>query len=202
MAENTQPYARRRLFPGASGDLLVWPLAHKAELAIGLLAATAAALFASAPWTIAVLGGTAVLLLSMAESEVFLLFAIFLMPLAWAPQWNVPVRDVPVAFRSLVIVGFFLGRLLRGQLGTKVLLRPALTQASLLFLCVTTAPALLAIRDLTRESARSLWSLFTFVGFYFVVLAWADSPRRIRRMLQVLLFSTIFTAVCSVGVRW
>jgi putative inorganic carbon (hco3(-)) transporter len=198
MAENTQHYARQNMLSPASGSLLRWILAHKAELAIGILAATASALFASAPWTIAVLGGTAVLALSVTESEAFLLFVIFLMPFAWALQWNVPVRDVPVALRSLVIIGFFLGRLLRGQLGMKRLLNPVLTRASLLFLCVVTAPALLAIGGLTRESARSLWALFTFVGFYFVVLAWADSQRRVRRILQVLLFSTIITAVFAI----
>src|SRR5712691_1039784 len=198
MAENTEHYARGRLFPGAPGDIFVWTWVHKAELVVGVLAATAAALFAFAPWTIAFLGAAIVLALSIAESESFLLFAIFVMPFAWVLQWNVPVRDVPVAFRSLVIVGFFLGRLLRGQLGMKQLLRPALTQASLLFLCVATVSALLAIGGLTRESARSLWTLFTFVGFYFVVLSWADSPRRVRRILQVVLFSTIITAVFAI----
>jgi O-antigen ligase len=108
------------------------------------------------------------------------------------------VRDVSVAFRSFVIVGFFVGRMLRGQLGVKALLRPALTKASLLFLCVATAAALLGIGDFTRESARALWTLFTSVGFYFVILSWVDSPQRTRRIFQVLLLSTIVTAAFAI----
>src|SRR5438093_1075958 len=198
LAKNAQQYANRSLVPPTSNDLFYRVWAHKAELAVGVLAAGVATLFVTAPWAIAVLGGAAVLTLSIVESEAVLLLAIFLMPLGWTLQWNVPVRDVCVAFRSLVIIGFFLGRLLRGQLGVRVLLRPALTQASLLFLCVAIAPALLGTGDLTLESARSLWALFTSLGFYFVILSWVDSPQRIRRILQVLLFSTIVTAVFAI----
>ena len=198
MAENTQHYAGRRLFPRASGDLLVWTWAHKAELAVGTLAASAAALFVSAHWIIAVVGGVVVLALSIAESEGILLLAVFFVPLGWALQWNVPVRDVPVAFRTLVIVGFFLGRLLRGWQRVAGLLRPALSRASLLFLCTAAASTMWGAGEFTHESARSLWTLSTFVGFYFVVLAWADSPQRVRKILQVLLCSTIVTAAFAI----
>jgi putative inorganic carbon (hco3(-)) transporter len=198
MAKNAQHYASRGLLPPASGDLFYGAWANKAALVLGILAAGAAGLFVTVHWTIAVLGGVAVVLLSIAESEAFLLFAIFLMPLGWTLQWNVPVRDVSVAFRSLVIVGFFLGRFLRGQLGVRRLLHPVLTQASLLFLCVAIASALLGSGGLTLESARALWALFTSVGFYFVVLSWADSPQRIRRILRVLLYSTIITAAFAI----
>jgi O-antigen ligase len=67
-----------------------------------------------------------------------------------------------------------------------------------LFLCVGIAPALLGIENLTRESARALWTLFTSVGFYFVILSWADSPHRIRRIFQALFFSTIVTAAFAI----
>jgi len=67
-----------------------------------------------------------------------------------------------------------------------------------LFLCVAIAPALLGIENLTRESARALWTLFTSVGFYFVILSWADSPQRIRRIFQALFFSTIVTAAFAI----
>jgi hypothetical protein len=198
MNNNPRHYASPALLPSATGDVLHRPWAHKAELVLGILAASAAGLFVSAHWTIAALGGVAVLLFSIAECEAFLLFAIFLMPLGWTLQWNVPVRDVSVAFRSLVIVGFFLGRLVRGQLGVGWLLRPGLTQASLLFLCMATTSALLGTGGLTVESARALWALFTSVGFYFVVLSWTDSPQRIQRIFRVLLFSTIVTAAFAI----
>ena len=198
MNDNPQHYASHDLLLSASGDRLYRPWGHKAEIVLAILAASAAGMFVSAHWTIAALGGVAVLLFSIAESEAFLLFAIFLIPLGWTLQWNLPVRDVSVAFRSLVIVGFFLGRLVRGQLGVGWLLRPGLTRASLLFSGVAIASALLGTGGFTVEAARALWALFTSVGFYFVVLSWADSPQRIRKIFRVLLFSTIMTAAFAI----
>lgn len=195
MAENAQDFTRRRLLSIALSGLLHWIWIRRAEVTIGAFAAGAVAAFLSAHWTMVVLGGVAVLTLSFVESERFLLLAIFLLPLEWTLSGDVPVRDVPVVFRSLVIVGFIAGRLVRGQLRTRETLRPALTRISLLFLCAVTVPVLFRVGGLTRESVRALWTLFTCVGFYFVILSWVDSPQRARRILRVLLISTIVTAV-------
>lgn len=166
----------------------------KAAVVCAVVGAAAAAVFVCAHWSVALVGAIIVVTLSAMENEPLLLLVIFLLPLRLLLQWNVPVREVFLALRALVIIGFFLGRLLRGQLGLRGLLRPTLTRASLLFLCAATASALLGNGGLTEESARALWILFTCVGFYFVILSWADSPRRIGRILHVLLFSTIITA--------
>jgi putative inorganic carbon (HCO3(-)) transporter len=40
--------------------------------------------------------------------------------------------------------------------------------------------------------------LITFVGFYFVILAWVDSPQRMRKVLWTLLISTLATSVFAV----
>ena len=194
MAENTLEFTRRRLLSLAVSDLPRWIWTRRAEVTIGAFAAGAAAAFLSAHWTMVVLGGVAVLALSFVESERFLLLAIFFLPLEWTLSGDVPVRDVPVVFRSLVIVGFIVGRLVRGQLRMRETLRPALTRISLLFLCAVTVPMLFRVGGLTRESVRALWTLFTCIGFYFVILSWVDSPQRARRVLRLLLFSTIVTA--------
>jgi O-antigen ligase len=38
----------------------------------------------------------------------------------------------------------------------------------------------------------------SYIGFFFLVSAWADSPERVRKILRVLLYSTIITAVFAV----
>lgn len=167
---------------------------NKAVLACAAVSTMATALFVCVPWTVAVVGAMIVLSLSAMENEPFLLIVIFLMPLRWLLQWDVPVREVFLVFRTLVIVGFFLGRLVRGQLGLRGLLRPSLTQASVLFLCVAVAPAILGRGVITHDTARSLLTLCTYIGFYFVILSWADSPQRVHKILLVLLYSTILTA--------
>jgi O-antigen ligase len=198
MIEDTQNFTRHNLLAPGLSHLLHQIWAYKAELGFAALAASAAGLFVSAHWTIAAVVGVAVLALSFSESEAFLLLAIFLLPLEWTLSGSVPVRDMPVVFRSLVIVGFILGRVVRGQLRMGRLLRPGLTQASLLFLCAVTVPVLFGVGGLTRESVRALWTVFTCIGFYFVILSWADSPERAQRVLRVLLFATIVTAAFAV----
>jgi O-antigen ligase len=192
MAENTQGY----LFPRARLPFLGAPLqAPKAALVLGSLGAGLAALFISAHWSIALAGGAAVLLLSAVESERFLLLVIFLMPVEWMVPNAVPVRDMYVLLHALVIMGFFVGQLLRGRARIGHLFRPVLSRASLLFLSVALASTIFAKGELSRESARADFDLVAYVGSYFVVVAWVDSRERIRKVLWTLLFSTIVTAV-------
>jgi len=45
---------------------------------------------------------------------------------------------------------------------------------------------------------NSLYRTGSYLGFFFVVLAWADSPVKIRKILSLLLYSTIITAVFAI----
>ena len=195
MANNTQdcPFPSPRL--PVSGATLEHLGGHKTALALGMVASGAAALFISAHWSIALAGAVAVLVLSAIESEAFLLFVIFLMPFGWMLPGAMAVRNVHVVFHALVVVGFFAGRLLRGQARKGHLFHPMVSRASLWFLCAAVAPTILRKGELTHESLRSDWDLVAFVGFYFVVLAWVDSRQRLRKVLWALLFSTVVTAV-------
>lgn len=85
------------------------------ELIIGILASLAAAAFICVHWSVAVVGGLAILALSFAENEQFILWVIFLLPVGRIVSADVPVKNVTVALRVLVVAGFFLGRLFRGQ---------------------------------------------------------------------------------------
>ncbi len=150
-------------------------------LALGLMGAGAAALFICAHWSIALVGAVAVLVLSAMESEAFLLFVIFLMPFAWV------LKGVHVTCLSLCVVWWLLGSSLAGccgdRHGIRHLFRPAMSRASLLFLCAAVASTILGKGGLTYESVRAVYQLATYVGFYFVVLAWVDSRQRIRKVL-------------------
>lgn len=166
-----------------------------ASLAVTLVGAGAIALFISAPWSIALVAAAAVLVLSAMENEAFLLFVVFLMPLGWMLPGTTMLRSAHVVLHALVVVGFFSGKLLRRQLRMRSLLNPVASRASLLFFCAALASTMLAKGEPTRESTRALANLLTFVGFYFVVLGWLNSPLRIRKVLWALLLSTMVTAL-------
>lgn len=168
---------------------------HKAALALGLAGSGIAALFVSAHWTISISAATVVLVLSALESEAFLLFVVFVTPFVWVLQADVVLRNVSVGLRSLVVIGYFAGKFLRGETRIGYLFCPTVSKASLLFLCAAIAPTILGKGELTHQSARDLYQLSTFIAFYFVVLAWANSSQRISKIVWALLSSTVITAL-------
>ncbi len=198
MAESTQDY----LYPNPQlrppSKLLPDLGGNTAAAALGLAGALAAVLLFSAPLIIAILGGITILALSFMESEAFLLLIIFLTPLGWILSVDLPGHDVPVALRFLVIVGFFAGKLSRGQARLRNIFRPALSRASLWFLCLVAATTIIGHKGLTHESVRDIYVLGTFVGFYFVVLAWVETRERLHKVLWVVLTSTLVTAIFAI----
>jgi O-antigen ligase len=191
MAENAQPHPLHSVPHSASGELLG---GGKAKLALIIAAAVAAALFVCVHWSIALVGAVAILALSAAESEPFLLLVIFLTPISWILNGDVLLRNVPVTLHVLVAIGFFLGRLWRGRLDAKRLLSPSLTKASFLFVGTTVASVTFGGIPWTHGSAGSLYEVASYLGFFLVILAWADSQQRIRKILGAVFFSTIVTA--------
>jgi len=191
MAENTQDW----LFPSPRLPVSGRPLedfgGHRTALALGLLGAGLTGLFFFAHWSILLVGAVVVLVLSAMESEPFLLFMIFMIPLGWSLKTEGLLRDTPSIVRSLVIVGFFLSRLCRGRLGVRRLLSSFPARASLFFFGVITVPI---IFGWMHYSTHFLWT-GSCIGFFFLVSEWADSPERIRKILSVLLYSAIITVV-------
>ena len=195
MANNTPgyPFPPPRLL--VSGELLEGFGGLKAALALGLVGAGLTALFIFAPLSFTLVGAVAVLVLSAVESEPFLLFIIFLLPLSWIASAGGQRHDVPSLVRILATLGFFLSRLWRGRLGVRQLLGSSPARASLFFLAAIVLSMIFVKGGWTRYSSSGLRALESYVGFFFVVSAWADSPGRVRKILSLLLYSTIITAV-------
>jgi len=76
-----------------------------------------------APWTIVIVGAAIVFTLSFVESEPFFLLVIFLLPVNVILAGDSVVHDMGVALRMLVVVGFFLGKLIRQELDVRAQLR-------------------------------------------------------------------------------
>jgi putative inorganic carbon (HCO3(-)) transporter len=186
-----------QLFP-VSGATLERVKGWALPLVFGLLGVGLAGLFFTAPGDVALLAAAGVFAFSALENEAFLLFVMFLMPVGVELAGDVPVRDMHVAFHGLVVAGFFAGRLLRRGVDVRSLFRPAVSRASLLFLCVAVVPTILDKGKLTHQSLRSDLGLAAFVGFYFLILAWVNSRERLHKVLRALLLSTAFTALFAV----
>ncbi len=198
MANNTPDCA----FPSPRFPAAAKPLeglgGYRVALALSMAGALAAAVFILAHWSVALVAAIVVLALSAAESEPFLLFVIFLTPLSLSLFTNGSRHDLSSAIHWLTIIGFFFGRLWRGRLDIKGLLRSTPARASLWFLGAIMVSMVLGKAAWTRDSAHSLYTTGSYIGFFFLIVAWADSPSRVRKLLSVLLYSTIITAFFAI----
>jgi O-antigen ligase len=173
-------------------------------LLLGGFAATLAALFVTANWSAALFGALVIVAFSAIESEPFLLFIILLLPIGWFAKINLPLGgdaarlDIPAAVRLLVVGGFFAGRLWRGELHLRDLLKPQLTRASLILLAAALASLMLGTGGFTYGSLKANVRLFSYVGFYFFILSWANSRKRVRMIVIAILASTILLAVFGI----
>ena len=100
--------------------------------------------------------------------------------------------------RILVVVGFFAGRIWRGQINFKELISPKLMRLSLLFGAVAIASVLLAPSGILYGSFKAVIRLFSYIGFFGFVMVWADSEERIKTIVHTLMWSTI--VVCTFGI--
>jgi putative inorganic carbon (hco3(-)) transporter len=171
--------------------------AVRTELILGVLGALGAVLTFCFPWTAGLIVGAVVFVLSAAENEAFLLFVVFLMPFGWILSADTPVRDMHEVFHLIVEAGFFSGRLFRSKLSLRELSLPGVSRASLLFLCVAVVPTLLDRAKLDHYSLRADASLIEYVAFYSVIVTWANSRERVRKIVGLLFTSTIITALLA-----
>ena len=121
-------------------------------LAFGCMSIGSVLLLLYGLWTILILGGIALFTLAMAESETVILASIFLLPLAWVVRTDAPISNVIVPARDIAILGFFLGRLWRGELNPKTVWQYGLTKLSLGFLVVSIASVTFGRVGLTHGS--------------------------------------------------
>jgi putative inorganic carbon (HCO3(-)) transporter len=173
-------------------------------LLLGGLAATLAAFFVLAHWGAAIFAALVLVALAALESEPFLLLIVFLLPVGWFARINLPLGgdaarlDISTAARLLVVGGFFMGRLWRGEIHVRELCKPPLTRSSLFLLAAALASLVLGTSGITYGSLKAIVRLISYIGFYFFVLSWANSRRRIRVVVVTILASTILVAVFGI----
>jgi O-antigen ligase len=195
MADSTHNHTYAGLHPPASGGLSDRIGEQKVALAVGVVAASVAALFVIAHWSVVLVGVVAAFALSALEIEAFLLVVIFLLPVGWVLDADVLLRNIPIAVRLFVSAGFFFGSLLRGRLTVAGLFSSSVSKASVLLVCIIFGSVALAPGRWQHESVRSAYAFVSYVGFFFFIWSWLDSQQRLQRVLYILLWSTLFTSV-------
>ncbi len=163
-------------------------------LAMGLGGALLAVTFVLAPVSVALVAALGVVWLSVTENETFLLLMIFLVPVVCLRQVG-PITDVTTPLRLLVVMGFFAGRFWRGNLRIGRLAGPRLSKVCAVLLMVGPLSVLAGPIGWDHHSMSQNYELASWVGFFFFILAWVNSRKRLEKVLRTLLWT-----LCLVGV--
>lgn len=167
------------------------------SIAMGASGALLAATFVLAPWTVAMVGALGVLWLSMIENETFLLLMIFFLPVVCLREVG-PISDITTPMRLFVVMGFFAGRLWRGDLRFRRLMAPRLSKACAVLLIVGPLSVLAGPIGWGHHSMSQNYQLASWVGFFFFILAWVNSRKRLEKVLKILLWSLCLVAVFAI----
>lgn len=170
-------------------------------LVVGTAAAAVATLALSLPSMVPTCAAAIVLAFSFLENERFLLAVIFLQPFDIVSRAIPVVSDCSLALHTIVVVGFFVGRLYRRQLQLGSLWRAATTRWSFLFLASVALSAVSGLPGLGQEKIRGLYFVAVYFGFYLFASVWLVTDERIRRALRALLISTILANVFAL-LQW
>ncbi len=169
---------------------------------LGAAAASIVGLGFISPWMLALLAAAAIFILAFMANETLLLALVFFLPLDYTLGGDVPIRDIAVAVRLLVVIGYFLGRFSSGQLDFRKLWRPAITKAACLFIACLFISLLFGTPGETRVELRGIFFIGSYVAFYILMLDWLTLPERRRKMLLALFWSTLFVGLFALVQRF
>jgi O-antigen ligase len=173
-------------------DSLSIPItSHRVAVLLATAGAATAALAFNFSWAFLFMTALVIVAMSAAENEFFLLAMIFMLPFQWRLESGLPIAST---VRVLVVFGFFLGCLVRWRFGARELLQPSLSKASLCFLAAGVLSLLFGTPGWMEGAPEGIARLASYIGFYFVVLSWVNSEKRLRKVIEVIMVSTIALA--------
>jgi len=178
------------------------PAADRSNLLVLLLGAAGAGLVGlafAAPWIAGLIAAACILFLSFVENQTLLVTLVFIMPLDITLREGAPIRDIAVAVRLLVVIGYFLGRFLRAQLDLGELWRPAITKAACLFLLCLVISVLFSRTGETRVELRGVYFIGSYIAYYLAMMDWLQTADRRRKVLLALLVSTSVVGLFGLG---
>jgi len=167
-------------------------------VAIGAAAAGIAALTVAETWAAAFLVAAVCFTFAAIESQVFVLMLLFLLPLDFVPRSEFVFTDLGLAAHSFVVVGFFAGCIVRGELDWRKTLRSPITRASILFLAAVGVSVVFGAEGMTHEGLRGIYYIASFIGFYLIMVFWLSNKERLRKAAFVLLASTVVAAAFGI----
>src|SRR5215510_3314743 len=127
--------------------------------------------------------------------EWFVYTQVFLLP--WYPllDTTLPVRDVSLVLRFLVLVGVWIIRRQKGKSVVQWFLGSRIKKAVLIFAGIASGSLLISAFGPNTNALRSLVRLFSYLAFFFAIVGWIETREQIEKIVKVVLSSTIVVAL-------
>jgi O-antigen ligase len=156
---------------------------------------TSAALLVTQPAALAIALCTALVIAALSKFDRFVYAFVFLLP--WYPILDpkLPVRDVFVASRFVLLAGVWIIQRKKGKSLKDWVTNTWFKKGVLIFAAVATASLLVSALRTNLDSYKLLIRTFSYIAVFFAMSGWLESRKQIARIIQILLISTIAVAL-------
>ena len=164
-------------------------------LLLASVAVTIAALATSNPVFLVAGSGIALVIAAAFRFDLFVYTLIFLLP--WYPYLDtrLPLRDVSMVLRFVLLAAVFFIRKKNGQSLAQWILGNRIRKVVLVFAGIAIVSLLLSSLGPNIDALRLVARLFSYLAFFFAVLGWVETRQQVQRIITVLLTSTIGVAL-------
>lgn len=191
MSTNTNALTRP---PRAAGLLVPGMIAVAAVATISLVVSDSAFLIAALCIALA--------LAAVFRFEWFVYAQVFLLP--WYPllDANVPIRDISLVLRFVLLAGVFVIRRREGKSWREWIFAGRLRKGIWIFAAIATASLLISALGPNVTAIRSLARLFSYLAVFLALIGWIERPQQIAAIIKTVLLSTIGVALFGFYQVW
>jgi O-antigen ligase len=134
--------------------------------------------------------------------EWFVYAQVFLLP--WYPlqDLNLPIRDISLVLRFVLLAGVFMIRQRQGKPWREWILGGRIRKAVWIFAAIVTASLLISALGPNLMAVRSLARLFSYLAFFLALIGWIDDRQQIESIIKAMLLSTIGVALFGFYQVW
>lgn len=163
----------------------------------GLAAATAltVGLLALRPESLTLVVLVLLVFLAILQFDWFVYSMVFLLPWYPLPDLDLPMHDIFLFLRILMFVAVWILRWRRGLPIREWLIGGKIRKGILALMLITLTSLVLSQLRTNVDAYRSLLRLYSYIAFFYGLIGWIDSRRKVHALIKTLLISTIIVAL-------
>jgi putative inorganic carbon (hco3(-)) transporter len=134
--------------------------------------------------------------------EWFVYLQVFLLP--WYPllDMKLPIRDISLVLRFVLLAGVFVIRRQHGKPWREWIFAGRLRKTIWIFAAIVTASLLISALGPNLIALRSLARLFSYLAFFLALIGWIETRQQIESIVKAMLLSTIGVALFGFYQVW